>query len=913
MTKLTEEQRAFIQKFVTNKNFIQASRIKGQYTDYQRRLAKVEEEIKALPPDNPVRPQLEARIEAATDKAKDRGNGQVPAFDAAFADLDGVKRDIRAAAKGYRKILAPGTVARRLDEIAAGVMPIETMAIQNAREMKAMLAEVRSIPVPPITSYDDVLAFQASISGHEARWRGGADACRVRADKAGAMATALGVDARLAAAKHDLDQLKVKPDKKTAAAIAALEARMVAVTAAAKPGGTARTAAAMRGSVDAAAKELATAIHILRTVQNRDAGPGTGDRFAEAEKREKVILDRAQAMYLLATASDNMVLTAGPSSPPKPKAPPVLAKFRTGDMVDDATAKLKEDEIDDAVIAAAAAKAKTRAATFIANEGGRTPNSDKLFDMAMRSLNDLRTEVAASLGLEGNPDTWPPKSRKLAEEMAKAVKAAVAENSPNRPSATKTTMRFKDADYPVSDTVLVNGVSYANPVILNKGGLGLITRYQGPPVNGRPSTVVVKSTLVSSGDGFVGEKDEDSEDDDVRQQAEQASKRREMVAEMRVHRALMGGESGTPNPNVVAIKGAAVGADGSLHMIMEEAAAGDAQEYSDSVSVLTRAGLLPKAAQQAMQQDTMLQAVKGLKAMHDLGVLHNDIKALNYLVDADGTVKVGDFGSGETMASGADRTTPMPATTPHYTAPDIGRGKRSEKTDIYTLGAMLHGMDAEIGAEGKAKEAGANWNYGPQARSGHGATSLDRLRNAMMAEKPEDRPTLEGILMSSYLNDARSSFGDADAAGPKPPTADLRKAMAAYSTAVGREVSKLNTDINIRRGLYAQDARKTPPPADLDQRRAAMEREVAGFQAKIDAINARPAVAALLAEVKRVGESFGTAAGNEKDNAWDFAYRKFQAGLETWAGNTPPPMPDDLAADIRNPAAAARRPAAAAI
>ena len=42
--------------------------------------------------------------------------------------------------------------------------------------------------------------------------------------------------------------------------------------------------------------------------------------------------------------------------------------------------------------------------------------------------------------------------------------------------------------------------------------------------------------------------------------------------------------------------------------------------------------------------DAMLQVVSGLEAAHDAGVLHRDIKPSNCFVDADGTVKVGDFG-----------------------------------------------------------------------------------------------------------------------------------------------------------------------------------------------------------------------------------------------------------------------------
>src|SRR5208337_836178 len=42
--------------------------------------------------------------------------------------------------------------------------------------------------------------------------------------------------------------------------------------------------------------------------------------------------------------------------------------------------------------------------------------------------------------------------------------------------------------------------------------------------------------------------------------------------------------------------------------------------------------------------DAILQVIAGLEAAQAVGVLHRDIKPSNCFVDAEGTVKVGDFG-----------------------------------------------------------------------------------------------------------------------------------------------------------------------------------------------------------------------------------------------------------------------------
>jgi len=82
-----------------------------------------------------------------------------------------------------------------------------------------------------------------------------------------------------------------------------------------------------------------------------------------------------------------------------------------------------------------------------------------------------------------------------------------------------------------------------------------------------------------------------------------------------------------------------------------------------------------------------------LEYLHDNGIVHRDLKPENVMICDDGTIRVMDFG----LARSADarRVTLMgsPLGTPHYMAPERVNGKRGdERTDIYSLGAMLYEM-----------------------------------------------------------------------------------------------------------------------------------------------------------------------------------------------------------------------------
>jgi serine/threonine protein kinase len=85
--------------------------------------------------------------------------------------------------------------------------------------------------------------------------------------------------------------------------------------------------------------------------------------------------------------------------------------------------------------------------------------------------------------------------------------------------------------------------------------------------------------------------------------------------------------------------------------------------------------------------DTFIQAAQGLKAMHQMGWAHCDIKPNNILRNDKGHVKVIDFGQACKIGTIKERI----QGTPDYIAPEqVNRKPINQQTDVFNLGATLY-------------------------------------------------------------------------------------------------------------------------------------------------------------------------------------------------------------------------------
>ena len=148
------------------------------------------------------------------------------------------------------------------------------------------------------------------------------------------------------------------------------------------------------------------------------------------------------------------------------------------------------------------------------------------------------------------------------------------------------------------------------------------------------------------------------------------------------------------------------------------------------------------------------QAAAGLAAAHREGIVHRDIKPGNLLSDAQGTVKIGDFGIARFVDDPASALTTAGQIvgTSLYLAPERALGRpASAASDVYSLGCVLYQLltgRPPFHAESATVTLHQHIDMPPVPPRERGVQLPPAFENyllGLLAKQPEDRPTAQEV------------------------------------------------------------------------------------------------------------------------------------------------------------------------
>ncbi|MFD0339998.1 protein kinase [Streptomyces sp. NPDC127117] len=148
------------------------------------------------------------------------------------------------------------------------------------------------------------------------------------------------------------------------------------------------------------------------------------------------------------------------------------------------------------------------------------------------------------------------------------------------------------------------------------------------------------------------------------------------------------------------------------------------------------------------------QAAAGLAAAHRQGVVHRDIKPGNLMLDAEGSVKIGDFGIAQFVddPSAALTTTGQIVGTSLYLAPERALGRTAgAASDMYSLGCVIYQLllgDPPFRSDTATATLYQHVDTAPVPLRQRGvdlSPAFDSYLLGLLAKQPEDRPNAQQV------------------------------------------------------------------------------------------------------------------------------------------------------------------------
>ena len=172
-----------------------------------------------------------------------------------------------------------------------------------------------------------------------------------------------------------------------------------------------------------------------------------------------------------------------------------------------------------------------------------------------------------------------------------------------------------------------------------------------------------------------------------------------------------------------------------------------------------------------------IQMTKGLKALHDLKILHRDLKSANIFLFSDGSAKIGDLNVSKVAYKGLGYTQ---TGTPYYASPEVWRDEPYDiKSDIWSLACVTYEMLA-LHPPFRAENMEALYNKVVKCQYGkisdRYSNDISEIIKLLLKVKSKDRPTC-GQILKHPLVKKRLEFFQAQAGNENIDIDDMEEGV----------------------------------------------------------------------------------------------------------------------------------------
>lgn len=180
-----------------------------------------------------------------------------------------------------------------------------------------------------------------------------------------------------------------------------------------------------------------------------------------------------------------------------------------------------------------------------------------------------------------------------------------------------------------------------------------------------------------------------------------------------------------------------------------------------------------------------------LKHVHELNIIHRDVKAGNILITEDGQLQLCDFGvSGVLETSAGKRSTIIG--TPFWMAPEMHTDSAmpqgyGTEVDCWAFGCTVYELATGLPPNARIppNRLGYFLHEAPRLEGHHFSDALKGFVSFCLKERPEDRPTADAILNHPYIRDSAGRY-------PTMMLKELMEDFARWEASGGQRASLFN-------------------------------------------------------------------------------------------------------------------------